>query len=99
MAVSGLVALVASAYVTAAYHLGYPEFRSKRVLLPVAGNTIITFGMLVTGNPLAAIVSHAIMHIAAVIHGAEATVQLPPHYEEPHYAPAPATGTEAGTAA
>ena len=84
--VLGLVALIASIYITTAYHLGYPEFRNKRVLLPVAGNTIITLGMLVTGNPLAAIVSHAIMHIAAVVHGAEATAQLPPHYEEPHYA-------------
>ncbi len=80
-AAMGLMAVIASAYVTAAYHVGYPEFRNKTVIWPLWGNTVMTVAMLITGNPLAAIVSHAAMHIAAVLHGTEATVQLPPHYE------------------
>jgi hypothetical protein len=41
---------------------------------------IISLGYVVTGNPLAAIIAHATMHVAAVLQGAEGTVQLPPHY-------------------
>ena len=76
----GVVALLASSYVAAAYHLGYPEFQSARVFLPVIGNSIMSLAYLLTTSPLAAIGSHAAMHIAAVLHGAESTVQLPPHY-------------------
>jgi hypothetical protein len=76
----GMVALLASSYVAAAYHLGYPEFQSTRVFLPVIGNSMMSLAYLLTTSPLAAIGSHAAMHIAAVLHGAESTVQLPPHY-------------------
>lgn len=75
----GVLALLASSYVTAAYHLGYPEFRSSKVMLPVAGNTLMSLGYLLTQAPLAAFGAHAIMHIAAVLHGTRYTVQLPPH--------------------
>jgi hypothetical protein len=79
----GIAALgmLGSIYVTAAYHLGYPEFRGPRVGMAVVGNSIITLAVLLTGNPLAAILSHAMMHVAAVLHGPETTVQLPPHHE------------------
>jgi hypothetical protein len=78
---ASVMALIASSYVTAAYHLGYPEFQNASVLLPIAGNSIISLAYLLTASPLAAIGSHAAMHVAAVLHGAEGTVQLPPHYE------------------
>ncbi|HEX7124599.1 MAG TPA: hypothetical protein VF406_02340 [Thermodesulfobacteriota bacterium] len=72
-------ALLASALVTAAYHLGYPEFRGAAVLGPVAGNSALTAAYLLTGSPVAAVGGHVIMHVAAVLHGIDTTVQLPPH--------------------
>ena len=77
---AALVGLVASSYVTAAYHLGYPEFRGSAVAMPVLGNAIMSLGYILTRNPLSAALSHAAMHVAAVWHGMEATIQLPPHY-------------------
>jgi len=74
------VALGASLLVTATYHLGYPEFRGSALIQPLIGNALLTLGFLLTGSPLAAIVGHVIMHAAAVLHGLETTVQLPPHY-------------------
>jgi hypothetical protein len=76
----GSLALVASMLVTAACHLGYPEFQGVDVKDPLVGNTIITFSFIVSGSPIAAVVSHIAMHIAAVFHGAAGTTQLPPHY-------------------
>lgn len=76
----GILAIAASAIVTAAYHWSYPEFRSKEVLKSVFGVAINTLAYLITGNPLAAIGSHMAMHIAAVLHGPASTIQLPPHY-------------------
>jgi hypothetical protein len=63
----GAVALLASLLVTLTYHLGYPEFRSKRVLLVLVRNSLITLAYLVSGNPLGSIISHPVMHIAAVV--------------------------------
>ena len=63
-----------------AYHLGYPEFRGSEVALPILGNDIMSLGTILTANPLTAALSHAAMHVAAVLHGMEATIQLPPHY-------------------
>jgi hypothetical protein len=77
---AAVVGLLASSYVTAAYHLGYPEFRGSGVIMPVLGNDIMSLGTILTQNPLSAALSHAAMHVAAVLHGMEATVQLPPHY-------------------
>ena len=75
-----LIALGASLLVTAAYHPGYQEFRGPAVIQPLIGNALLTLGFLLTGSPAAAIVGHVIMHAAAVVHGMETTVQLPPHY-------------------
>jgi hypothetical protein len=74
------LALAASLLVTAAYHLGYAEFQGPALIQPLIGNIILTMGYLLTGSPMAAIVAHTIMHVAAVLHGAETTFQLPPHY-------------------
>jgi hypothetical protein len=78
-AVAVLLALLASVAVTAAYHLGYPEFRGPGLAGPIIGCGVMSLAYLVTRNPLAAILSHVAMHVAAVLHGIDTTVQLPPH--------------------
>jgi hypothetical protein len=78
--VSGALALMASLAVAGAYHVGFPEFRGPGVAAPIIGNGVMSLASLVTMNPMAAVGSHVAMHIAAVLHGAETTVQLPPHY-------------------
>jgi len=75
-----LLALLASLAVTAAYHLGFAEFRSPTLLQPLIGNAVVTVAYLLTGNPVAPVLAHVIMHVAAVLHGMSTTVQLPPHY-------------------
>ena len=77
-----LLALFASIVVTVIYHLGYPEFRGKKVIWPVIGNGVLSLAYLLTMNPLAAILPHIGMHITAMIHGRETTGQVPPHYEQ-----------------
>jgi hypothetical protein len=76
----GLLALAASIFVTVAYHSGYTEFHGAKMLSVIVGNVIITSGYLLTGSPLAAVATHLVMHVAAVLHGMETTLQLPPHY-------------------
>jgi hypothetical protein len=77
----GAIALIASLLVTAAYHLGYPEYRgSSGVMGPSIGNGVMSFGYILTNNPVAAVFSHIAMHIAGVLHGPATVMQLPPHY-------------------
>jgi hypothetical protein len=76
----GFAALLASIFITGAYHLGFAEFRGPALVAPLIGSTIITLSYLVTGSPVAPIISHMLMHAAAVVHGMATTVQLPPHY-------------------
>jgi hypothetical protein len=76
------MALAASLFVTAAYHLGYVEFRGPRLLQPLIGNAVLTTGYLMTGSIATPLIGHVIMHGAAVLHGMETTVQLPPHYPD-----------------
>ncbi|NJC96775.1 MAG: hypothetical protein C3F07_08005 [Anaerolineales bacterium] len=78
----GAAGLFASLLVTLTYHLGYPEFRNKSVMLVLVGNSLITLAFLLSGNPWGSIISHTVMHIAAVLQGAETTIQLPPHYQK-----------------
>lgn len=75
----GILALTASLLVTLAYHLGYSEFRNRSVGFVLIGNTLITLAYLLSANPLGAILSHTVMHVAAVLQGPETTIQLPPH--------------------
>jgi hypothetical protein len=77
---TGVLALIASLVVAAAYHLGYPEFRNSSLVAPIIGNGVMSLASLLTMSPVAAIGSHVAMHIAAILHGAETTLQLPPHY-------------------
>jgi hypothetical protein len=39
----------------------------------------MSLAYLLTTSPLAPVGAHAVMHVSAVLHGAESTVQLPPH--------------------
>jgi hypothetical protein len=78
---AGLIAILASLLVTAAYHLGYPEYKGRGLMGPVIGNATMTLGYLLTTNPLAAMLSHIAMHIAGVFHGPASVTQLPPHYQ------------------
>ena len=80
-ALVGVLAILASMFMTAAYHAGYVEFRGRRMRTALFGNSVISLGYLLTGNPLASVLSHAVMHVAAVLHGPSSVVQLPPHYE------------------
>jgi hypothetical protein len=75
----GLAALLAGIFITAAYHIGFTEFRGPMLAAPLIGNAIVTISYLASGSPIAALVSHAVMHGAAVLHGMATTVQLPPH--------------------
>ena len=77
---SGVLALMASLAVAAAYHLGFPEFRGTTVAAPIIGNGVMSLASLLTLSPIAAICAHIAMHIAAVLQGAATTLQLPPHY-------------------
>ncbi len=74
-----LLALAGSLAVTAAYHLGFPEFRGAALFAPLVGNAIMTLAYLASGSMLAPLGAHVVMHGAAVLHGIETTVQLPPH--------------------
>lgn len=80
----GGLALLASLLVTTAYHWGFSEFRGKRILWPNIGNGVLTIAYLLTMNPLAAIIPHMAMHVAAMIHGKDTTEQVPPHYNIAH---------------
>ena len=75
----GLTALLASLFITAASHLGFAEYRGLELLAPLIGNAVVTLSYLASGSPVAALLSHAVMHSTAVIHGMATTVQLPPH--------------------
>jgi hypothetical protein len=77
-----LLGLFASFFATTAYHLGYPEFRGKKVIWPNVGNGVLSLAYLLTMNPLAAILPHITMHIVAMMHGPKTTGQVPPHYDE-----------------
>jgi hypothetical protein len=77
----GAIALVASLLVTAAYHLGYPEYRAQGAVMgPSIGNGVMSIGYILTNNPIAAVFSHIAMHIAGVLQGPASVIQLPPHY-------------------
>jgi hypothetical protein len=64
---------------TTAYHFGYADFRSKKIIQPNIGNTIISVPTLVSANPIGSPITHAIMHITAVIHSPKTELFLPPH--------------------
>jgi hypothetical protein len=78
-----VIALPLVLIITAAYHLGYEQFRDDGIGPPEFGNVVISLPMLATGNPLGSIVAHASMHVAADVHSYETDVFLPPETEAP----------------
>lgn len=78
----GVLALLASFFITTAYHWGFSEFRGRKIIWPNIGNGILSLAYLITMNPLAAIIPHMAMHVTAMVHGRETTGQVPPHYND-----------------
>jgi hypothetical protein len=74
-----LLAWVFTLIITTAYHAGYEDFRSKKLIQPNIGNTIMSLPTFISGSPIAAPITHAGMHISAVIHSPETDLFLPPH--------------------
>jgi hypothetical protein len=77
---TGFLALLASVLVTAAYHVGFPEFQGPQLVQPLIGNTLFSLAYLLTASPMAPILAHVAMHIAAVVHAHGTSIPLPPHY-------------------
>lgn len=77
-----VLGLIASFFATTVYHLGYPEFRGKKLIWANIGNGLLSLAYLLTLNPLAAILPHVAMHIVSMIHGPKTTIQVPPHNDD-----------------
>jgi hypothetical protein len=77
------VAFVAMLIVTTAYHLGYRDFRSAKILMPNVGSAIAAVPTLVAANPLSSTLSHVVMHVTSVVHSPGSDLFLPPHREPP----------------
>jgi len=75
----GLLAWLFILVVTTAYHLGYSDFRSKKIIEPNIGNTIISIPTLALANPIGSPIAHATMHVTAIIHSPKTELFLPPH--------------------
>ncbi|HEX2782739.1 MAG TPA: hypothetical protein VHN36_04075 [Ilumatobacteraceae bacterium] len=70
--------LVLTMGITAAYHLGYPQFRGSDLVQPEIGAVIATVPTALTGNPIGAIVAHAAYHVGANVHTYSSAIYLPP---------------------
>jgi hypothetical protein len=77
--VVGAAALLASLLMTTVYHLGYRDFRSPLLARPVTADLVWSVPTLVTLNPIGTPITHAGMHVTAVLHNSETEVFLPPH--------------------
>ena len=75
----GALALAVSLLFTAVYHLGYADFRGKKLRKPLAGDAIWSVPTLVTLSPLASPITHAGLHVNAVVHSYDTDTFLPPH--------------------
>jgi hypothetical protein len=73
--VAGAVALSASALVIVVHHLGYREFRNRRIIQPLFACLVLSVGYLLTGSPIAAMGGHIVLHLTMLRRGME----LPPH--------------------
>ena len=74
---AGVLALAASALVIVVHHLGYREFRNRRIVQPLMACLVLSLGYLLTGSPIAAIGGHIVLHLALLRRG----IELPPHHE------------------
>lgn len=80
--VAGVAAWGAILLLTTAYHLGYEDFRSRKILQPNIGSTIAAVPTLVTANPVASPISHVVLHVTAVLHDPDSELYLPPHGDQ-----------------
>jgi len=60
------------------HHLGYREFRGRKLVFAVGGCAPLSLAYLLTMNPLAAGLGHSILYMGAVLRG----IELPPHREK-----------------
>jgi hypothetical protein len=75
----GFLAWLFILVITTGYHVGYSDFRSKKVIQADIGNTIISLPTLLSSNPVGSPITHAMMHITAVIHSPKTELFIPPH--------------------
>lgn len=73
-------ALGASLLITAAYHLGFPEFQGPRLLMALIGNGILSVAYLGTRSAIAPVLGHVFLHATAVVYGYSSALPVPPHY-------------------
>lgn len=73
------MAFAAILFVTVAYHWGYRDFRSGKLVQPMIGTGIAAWSTLLTANPAAAPLAHVFMHVGAVLRQPEGGLFLPPH--------------------
>jgi hypothetical protein len=73
------LALAAGLVITAAYHLGFAEFRHGSLIQPLVANLVVTMTYLLSGSPVAPIVAHGVLNTAVLLHGGSGW-PLPPHY-------------------
>lgn len=78
-----LLALGSVLLVTSAYHAGYRDFRGPKLAQANLGNAIASLPTLLSLNPLASPIAHALLHIAAVTHNPQSDLFLPPHDPAP----------------
>lgn len=75
---SGALAIVGALVVIAVHHLGYREFRGRagrpKLAGALVGCGVQALAFLLTGNVLASIVAHVLLHAQMILHG----VELPP---------------------
>jgi len=77
----GLLAWILIIVMTTAYHAGYSDFTSEKVIQANIGNTIMSVPTLVSANPIGSPIAHAALHITAVVHCPKTKLFLPPHRE------------------
>jgi hypothetical protein len=75
---AGVLAILASIVLVVVHHLGYWEFRSKLMKYPVIMCTGLGVAYLLTGNVIAPIVGHIVLHVVMLRRG----VELPPHVRQ-----------------
>jgi hypothetical protein len=59
---------------------GIRGFGVLNIADPLSGNFLVGVGWVLAPHPIISIISHIILHIAAVLAGGEGSVHLPPHY-------------------
>jgi hypothetical protein len=81
---AGCLAIAGALLTILVHHLGYASFR-KASARPMMLGALFTFGtqalvFLLTGNILAPVIAHIVLHTQLVFRGAE----MPPEREQPH---------------